>query len=58
MILCKETKMIKWEYMQYTLYGDREDDIAKLNEFGQEGWELVTIDKHYIATLKRRVPRI
>ena len=47
--------MDKWEYMRYSPRM-RDDLVEKLNEFGQQGWELVCMDAingYYM--LKRKI---
>lgn len=41
--------MIKWEYK--TVFGCVSD--SKLNKFGKEGWELVTVEPHENLMLRR-----
>lgn len=46
--------MKKFEYQVITLYGPNIED--ELNKYGEEGWELVTVDnnegKHYLKREK------
>ena len=64
--------MTRFEYLEVDLHGDsgvrvspdlgegREGYIAKLNEYGKAGWEMVWLDRdttvHLIAILKRETP--
>ncbi|MHA2055358.1 MAG: hypothetical protein ACW99F_17400 [Candidatus Hodarchaeales archaeon] len=46
---------MKWEYVHYLMYSDKEQEIRDFHNLGNEGWELVTINNN-TAYFKRPKP--
>ena len=47
---------MKWEYKTVKLSISTEDDVTNLNKLGEEGWELVLVDKDsfYLKRVKNK----
>lgn len=44
-----------WEYISTALHGTSPEIMA--NHYGQQGWEMVSVDGHGRAWFKRRLPK-
>lgn len=53
------SKQEKWEYNYYHVVPDGRSRVERLNEFGQEGWEIVSLEVAntgiWYVFMKRRI---